>query len=247
MLSMQIRGILFDIGDTLLAATRLQQFSLEETARALVTEKWIDDSESFVQAYQMADKEPQFEEAPDLNHLYSDERIVARAFKLLALPFNAPRAERFLQLYRGKIRENLKPDTRLIKLLDDLRAQEIKLGIVSNGTTVEQLDQLTRLHIKDYFDPILISEEVGFRKPDPNIFLLAVQHWGLPPAEILVVGDRADWDVLGAAQVGMRSALTTQFVDHRKATSSNVKPDLIISNLSHLLDSVRRLNEPTIC
>jgi putative hydrolase of the HAD superfamily len=237
---MKIRGVLFDIGDTLLAATRLQEHALEEATRALTAEPWMKDPDSFIRAYQIADKESQFDEIPNLNHLYSDVRIIARTFQILSWSPSLQQKERFLEVYRRKIRKNLKPNTELIKLLNRLRTQGLRLGIVSNGTTVEQLDQLARLKIKDYFDPILISEEVGVRKPNPNIFLRAATQWKLPTAEILVVGDRADWDMLGAARAGMKTALTIQFVDHREKILTKAKPDVIIDNLSHLGKLIRR-------
>ena len=240
---MQIRGILFDIGDTLLGATSLQQIALKETVSSLTNGEWIKDADSFIRAYQTADREPKFDEMADLNHLYSDVRIIARAFQLLSLSFDPPRARHFLEFYRSKVRENLRPNIELIELLDGLQARGLKLGIVSNGTLAEQTEQLTLLKIKHYFDPILISEEVGVRKPNPEIFLRAAHQWQLQPATILVVGDREDWEVLGASRAGMLSALTTQFVDHRTATSSGVKPDFTINHFSHLLDLVRRQDD----
>ena len=232
---MEIRGILFDIGDTLLAATALQREALQETAHVLEAERWIADPAPFIRAYETADRSERFDEIPDLNHLYSDERIIAHAFQLLRWPDDSQFSARFLKVYRSVVRASIKSDPELKALLGRLREQRIRLGIVSNGTTFEQLDQLARLGIKEYFDPILISEEVGVRKPHPRIFLRAADHWNLPPRDILVVGDRADWDVVGARCAGMKSALTIQFVENRDASIPNAEPDLVISNLSELL------------
>ncbi len=232
---MTIRGILFDIGDTLIGATELQQRVLTETVRDLPNESWCISSNSFLDAYQEADHEPQFDQIPDLNHLYSDERIVERAFALLSRQF----AKTFLEIYRARLYTNLQLDPALIALLTKLRDRGIRLGIVSNGTTREQRDQLEQLGIIGFFDPILISQEVGIRKPEPGIFLIAAERWQLPASEILVVGDRGDWEVLGAQRAGMQSALTTQFVNRLNTVLSKAEPNFLISHFKELLDVMK--------
>jgi putative hydrolase of the HAD superfamily len=62
---------------------------------------------------------------------------------------------------------------------------------------------LEREGIAQLFDTIVISDEVGWRKPKPVIFETALRRMGLRPAEALFVGDRADIDVIGARGVGM--------------------------------------------
>lgn len=245
---MGIQGILFDIGDTLLNATRLQKETLEYTANILASEKLLPDPKKFIDEYQSADREPQFDEMPDLNHLYSDKRIVERAFERLSWVLPNKLISRFLEIYRNKLRADVRPDVALTATLDKLKAMNYQLGILSNGTTKDQLEQLSLLAIKDYFNPVLISEEVGIRKPDTRIFLLAADKWQIAPDKILVVGDRGDWDVIGAHRAGMKSALTTQFVDQRDAIQPGNEPDLIIkqvSDLPRVLD-VSKLNNRKI-
>lgn len=241
-----IRGILFDIGDTILSAEKLQQRALKETVNRLAEEPWMLDPEEFVRAYQAADQEPHFDELPDLNHLYSDPRIITRTFQMLSWPFTSEIVDSFLRAYRHELRSNIRPDKSLKEVFDKLKEQGAKLGIVSNGTTREQIDQLMLMQIREYFEPILISEEVGIRKPDPRILLLASDRWQVPPREILVVGDRGDWEIVGAHRAGMKSALTTQFVDKRDTILPEAKPDFIIDNLSELPGILQRYNAPLV-
>lgn len=232
---MAIHGILFDIGDTLVAATQLQQVTLLDTVRDLPAESWIITPDAFLWAYQQADSDPSLDREPNINHLYSDPLIIERAFGLLARPFS----DTFLKIYRARLRSKLQPDLELIAILTTLRRYGIRLGIVSNGTTEEQREQLAFLGIIEFFDPILISQEVGIRKPEPRIFLLAKEKWNLKSTEILVVGDRGDWEIVGAKNAGMQSALTTQFVDRRDTIPPDVQPDYIIKKLDELLRIVK--------
>lgn len=84
-------------------------------------------------------------------------------------------------------------------------AERFKLGLVSNGTSATQRAKLKALAVDALFDPVVISEEVGFRKPDPRIFELAIAKWGLAPGSVLFVGDDPVSDISGAKAAGMHA------------------------------------------
>jgi putative hydrolase of the HAD superfamily len=84
-------------------------------------------------------------------------------------------------------------------------ASQLKLGLISNGTGATQRQKLKALEVESVFDPIVISEEVGFRKPDARIFELAIHDWHMPADSILFVGDDAATDIGGARAAGMRT------------------------------------------
>ena len=54
-----------------------------------------------------------------------------------------------------------------------------------------------------YFDEIVSSADVGYRKPNPMIFTIALERMGLAPSEVMHVGDRPDADGAGAADAGI--------------------------------------------
>lgn len=86
-------------------------------------------------------------------------------------------------------------------------APRFKLGIISNfdySPTVHGI--LAREGIVGFFDPVVISDEVGWRKPNPIIFDVALGRLEVLPREALFVGDRAEIDVLGAKRAGLQVA-----------------------------------------
>jgi len=90
-------------------------------------------------------------------------------------------------------------------LLRDLAART-RLGVVSNfDYTPTALDILERAGIADLFEVIVVSDEIGWRKPRPEIFAQALRRLGVAAGEALFVGDRADIDVVGAQRAGMRA------------------------------------------
>ena len=86
-------------------------------------------------------------------------------------------------------------------------AERYKLAVVSNfDYTPTALDILERAGVVDLFETIVVSDEVGWRKPRRDIFDAALDRLGVGAQESLFVGDRADMDVLGAQQIGMDAA-----------------------------------------
>lgn len=84
-------------------------------------------------------------------------------------------------------------------------AGRFKLGLISNGTGGTQRAKLKALTVEALFDPVVISEEVGLRKPDPRIFELAITDWRVSPGSVLFVGDDPIADISGAKAAGMRA------------------------------------------
>lgn len=82
-----------------------------------------------------------------------------------------------------------------------------RLGIVSNfdyAPTAHWI--LERERVAGLFQAVVVSADVGWRKPKPAIFEVAFRRLGIGPADALFVGDRADIDVVGAKAVGMAVA-----------------------------------------
>ena len=113
-------------------------------------------------------------------------------------------AESHLERFREGIVEHVALEPGARDLLLRVR-REHRLGLVSNGTGRTQRAKLTRLGIADPLDPIVISEEVGVRKPDARIFQIALSNWSLPRESVVFVGDDPVADVQGALDAGLRA------------------------------------------
>jgi putative hydrolase of the HAD superfamily len=94
-------------------------------------------------------------------------------------------------------------------LFDDVRPalerlRSYRCGIISNGSSPQQHGKLRRTGIAAYFDPVLVSEDVGAAKPRREIFLAACQRAGVTAERCIYVGDRLDHDALPSRAAGMR-------------------------------------------
>jgi putative hydrolase of the HAD superfamily len=105
------------------------------------------------------------------------------------------------------------------------RVSPRRLGVVSNGQGSQQRRKLARTGIADRFECIVISEEHGYAKPAPDIFLRACALAGESPNNCLYVGDRYETDALAARAAG----LTGVWLDRRRTSTAEHMPPVIES------------------
>lgn len=92
------------------------------------------------------------------------------------------------------------------EVLDRLRTEGYRLGVISNADgRMESVLESTGLRRRVEF--VVDSHEVGVEKPDPAIFQEGIRRLGLPPGEVLYVGDLYPVDVVGATRAGLQALL----------------------------------------
>jgi putative hydrolase of the HAD superfamily len=128
-------------------------------------------------------------------------------------------------------------------LLDALRARGVKTGVVANSWP--EPARLLRADAEAYglaklLDVQIWSEEVGVRKPQPEIFLRALEELGVDPIDAMFVGDRLDTDVRGAAAVGLT---TVQALWFAADPAQGIEPDFMAFTPMDVLNIARRLGD----
>jgi len=108
-----------------------------------------------------------------------------------------------------------------------------RLGVVSNFdyTPTARLI-LDREGLSGLFETVIVSDEIGWRKPKAVIFETALRRLGVGAEEALFVGDRADIDVAGAQAVGMATAWINR--DAAALPEGATAPDFEIRDLKEL-------------
>lgn len=110
-----------------------------------------------------------------------------------------------------------------------------QLGIISNGIGVAQRQRLAAGKIDHLFDSIIVSDEIGIRKPNKEIFDVALGQMKLSAGEVLFVGDSLQDDYAGARNSGIDFCYYNR---NREALAKEYKPRYTIDNLSQLLDVI---------
>ncbi len=107
-------------------------------------------------------------------------------------------------------------------------------GIMTNGFTFVQKKKFEYFSLNRYARHLIISEEVGYLKPDPRIFAFAAEKAGFKPSELLYVGDSYSSDILGGCQCGWKTAW---YLQPGKAPERHLA-DLVFSGFRELLQAL---------
>jgi putative hydrolase of the HAD superfamily len=156
----------------------------------------------------------------------SDYTGTLAAEKLAQLPL-------FLaEMYRGISRRKLKLYPFVSEMLDALHGQ-LPIGIVTDAQSAWARAELNQVGILDYFDPIIVSGDYGYRKPDQRLFDLAIDALGAPAENTMYVGNDMYRDIYGARQAGMQTLMFDS--DQGTKEYEGCQPDHRITDYRDLL------------
>jgi putative hydrolase of the HAD superfamily len=241
---MKIKGILFDINGTLIDIHTDE--GMDEIYRAVshfLTYQgiYLHRGEVREQYYRIMEEQVK---ATGQEHPPYDARVLWREFLEGNLnpgwqqpPDRLERMSRFLaEMYRGISRHRLElyPDVKSV--LDELKPR-YSLAVVSDGQSVWALPEMRAMGLDSYFDPIVISSDYGFRKPDQRLFQAALHGIGAGPEEVLFVGNDMYHDIFGARQIGMKTVFFTS--NQGRQHMEGVEADYIIYRIAELRQAVK--------
>lgn len=131
------------------------------------------------------------------------------------------------------------PSAGAVEAVTALLSQGLRLCVVSNtgrtpGVILRQV--LARFGVLEHFRVTSFSDELGLRKPHPEIFRTTLARAGVDPARAVHVGDTADADIAGARAAGMRAI---HFVSDGRPGSPAA--DLVVHDLAALPGALARL------
>ena len=120
-------------------------------------------------------------------------------------------------------------------------AKTHRIGLITNGYAESQRKRLEACGIAHLFDSVVISDEVGLRKPHPHIFEIALKELDVSSSEVLYVGDSLQDDYCGANNAGIPFCFYNR--DNTPILSHN-HPSFEITRLSELTTILRKGTEP---
>jgi len=144
-----------------------------------------------------------------VNHLANTgKKTMREVMALVAKAFNAT-DEQISNIYE-MLEERKKTkhiDLELIEIIKDLKKKDYKIGLISNWSKVLR-GKLADQNIHDLFDEIIISEEVGYQKPQPEIFEITFNKFRIKSDEMIFVDDTKR-SLEGAEKIGYVPVLYT--------------------------------------
>lgn len=135
-----------------------------------------------------------------------------------------PRVARAVDAYFSAFVEHCRLIPGTHALLDNLR-QVYPLALLSNFTHGPAARAIIeKLGLPPFFQVLLISGELGFRKPHPSVFSTLSAQLDIAPEKILFVGDDPDADVSGAKEAGLIPVWTTCVRDQNLPNAASILP-----------------------
>ena len=238
---MDIRAVAFDANGTLVRI--LTEDGMEEIFRAaahFLTYQGIDLCRNQVrdlyftimaeQHHTSRQEHPEFDAVGIWRRIITEHQTAYTralpAAKLKQMP-------RFLaEMCRGISRRRLSVYPHAREVLDVLR-EHYPLALVTDAQKVYARAELYRVGLLGYFDPIVVSGDHGYRKPDRRLFQAALDAMNVAAENTLYVGNDMHRDVFGAREVGMMTVMFDS--DQGKKAYRDCVPDYTITDLRDLL------------
>jgi 2-haloalkanoic acid dehalogenase type II len=125
--------------------------------------------------------------------------------------------------------------------LKKLKKQGYKIALLSNTESVQQQQLEEKLKLKNYFDFLGYSFEIGAIKPDKKMFQTVLDNFKIKPEEVVMVGDSLRSDIGGSQSVGMHNCQIERDGMEKKFHPS-IKPEFKITKLNELFKVLGELN-----
>lgn len=164
----------------------------------------------------------------DLAHDFTTQRQLTLRQAFAACGVADPPIDDLWEIYfAARNSVTLYPDS--LPALERITARR-PLASLTNGNA-----DLQRIGIHAHFAHHVCARDTGVAKPDPQIFLAAARQLGVPPQQIMHVGDDPELDIVGARNAGLRTA----WINRAKLpwpAELGPPPELDLSDLTALAD-----------
>jgi len=245
-----LKGVIFDLGWTLIHFDGVWNDVLDESNRALARflheQGFPIEYEAFLDTYGERKLESYRKRSKD-NVERTTESVVREVMAAFGYEEQAD------ELIRGAVEAfyrvsemRWEPMPRLHEVLERIRNADLRIGMISNAGDVQNVHRLISNAGMDMaqFDPLLVSAAVGIRKPAPEIFQMVLDSWEVSPREVVMVGDMLGADIIGAQRVGMHNIWVTLDADHEENHQFKhaITPEFAVENLHDVLDILSYLH-----
>jgi putative hydrolase of the HAD superfamily len=136
------------------------------------------------------------------------------------------------ELTRGVSRRRLGLYPHVREVLDVLHTR-CPLAIITDAQSAYARAELHKVGLLDYFDPIVVSGDHGYRKPDRRLFQAALDGMGAAAEKTLYVGNDMYRDIYGAQEAGLTTVMFDS--DQGQKTYGDCRPDYTIMDFRDIL------------
>ena len=225
-----IKAVIFDLDNTLVDFMKMKRRSIEEAIPAMIDAglKITEDDANRVIDEIYKEQGIEYQQVFDVFL----QRVIQKIdYKILSAGIVA---------YRRAREASLIPYPHVYPTLHKLMKMGIKMGILSDAPGKEAWLRLAYLNFHHIFDTVVTFEDTGERKPNPAPFLMILKKINVAASQTLMLGDWAERDIVGAANVGMKTAFA-RYGDTFNTVQHNA--DYELNDISELVDIIIKENK----
>ena len=116
----------------------------------------------------------------------------------------------------------------------------LKLAVISDAPSREAWVRICTVNLEHTFDVVITLHDKGIHKPSPEPFKKAIKSLNLQAQETLMVGDWPERDIIGAKNVGMKTAFA-KYGDTFNTKNSGA--DYVLEDISDLINIINKINK----
>ena len=211
-----IKGVVFDLDNTLLDFMQMKEFAVKAAVKGMIEAGLlVDEDQSYREIIAIYEKFGW--ENQQVFDVFIEKQVGYVEHKFLAAGIVA---------YRRAREANLMAYPNVNKTLMALTKAGIKLGVVSDAPSREAWLRIYYLNLYHFFDVVITFDDSGERKPSAVPFKMSLEALQLEPKETIMVGDWPERDVVGAQQIGMKTAFA-RYGDTFGTVNSGADWDLV--------------------
>jgi len=162
--------------------------------------------------------------------------MVRELIEEMKMPLKEETLNKLEKMYREyEFGDTTYPMPGVPEALEDLEG-DYMLGIVSNGVKDVEMYYLDKYNLSKYFpeEYVVVSSEVGIKKPDELIFEELLDRMDLQPRDTAYVGDELDHDVIPAKNCGMKT------IHYTNNSSKKLLADAVVHDFKDIPPIVRK-------
>ena len=203
-----IKAVIFDLDDTLISEKEYVRSGFRQVAINISDEYKLDMNEIYKLLLDTCEED--------------SKNVFNRVFDKLNISYEIDDIKKLVEIYRGH-----KPEIKLYDdakyILDTLYKKGIKLGMITDGYKITQRKKLEALNIDNYFEYIVVTDELGkeYWKPHSRSYEIMKNKLKFDYDEMVYVGDNLSKDFVTANKLGMK----TVFINRIEGVYSGIEID----------------------
>jgi putative hydrolase of the HAD superfamily len=217
-----IRGVLFDLDNTLLDFMHMKRVSVDAAVAAMIDAGMpLPRHDATKEIYSIYG-----EEGIEYQEIFND--FLKKRFGTVDYKWLAAAVVSYRRARDGALVSYPHVQSTIV----ELTRRGLKLAVISDAPRMGAWLRLAQLNLHHLFDPVITFEDTGHRKPSPIPFERAMEKLNMKPSELIMIGDWPERDMVGAKSLGIKTVFA-RYGDTKGTVKSGADWD--IDDISQLL------------